>query len=282
MTDRTPFTAESAPPVPAPPALPTAGVPKRGGHDPARTRAEEALELGQRRFHDIIDGLGPSVFAGLMTPQGILIEAGRPALAPSGVKPDEFLGRPFDEAHWWAYSPDAQRQLREAIARAARGEGSRYDVQVCGAAGDLIDIDFSLQPLRSETGAVVFLVASANDITERKRTEKALRESDEKFRQLADNITGAFWIRSPDMREVHYVSPAFERIWGSSAASLYANPEQWTDFILPADRARVENVFASLTADAPSVDIEYRIVRPDGELRWVRVRASRSGMPQVG
>ena len=99
-----------------------------------------------------------------------------------------------------------------------------------------------------------------------------MRESNEKFQLLADNITDAFWIRSPDMREVHYVSPAFERIWGRSVESLYANPHQWADFILPEDRERVLAAFAALTGDAPSLDIEYRIVRPDGEIRWVRVR----------
>jgi two-component system, cell cycle sensor histidine kinase and response regulator CckA len=115
-------------------------------------------------------------------------------------------------------------------------------------------------------------VISWRDITERKRAEDALRESNEKFRQLADNITDAFWIRSPDMREVHYVSPAFERIWGRSVASLYANPQQWTDFIFPEDRERVVAAFVALTGDVPRLEIEYRIVRPDGELRWIRVR----------
>ncbi|MEY2428506.1 MAG: two-component system, cell cycle sensor histidine kinase and response regulator CckA, partial [Verrucomicrobiota bacterium] len=84
--------------------------------------------------------------------------------------------------------------------------------------------------------------------------------------------TDAFWIRSPDMREVHYVSPAFERIWGRSAESLYADPQAWTDFILSEDRERVLAAFATLTGKAPSLDIEYRIARPDGEIRWIRVR----------
>src|SRR5258707_5852677 len=52
-------------------------------------------------------------------------------------------------------------------------------------------------------------------------------------RQMAETITDVFWIRSPDMKELHYVSPSFERIWGRPAESLYANPHQWTDLSFP-------------------------------------------------
>jgi PAS domain S-box-containing protein len=236
-----------------------------------RKQAEEAAQRSHKRLRDIIDGLGPSMFVGLMTPQGILIEANRPELA-AGLKPEDVLGKPFEETYWWAYSRQVQQQLGEAIARARHGEGSRYDVQVRAAENLLIDVDFSLQPVRDETGEVVFLVASAIVITERKQTESALRESNEKFHQLADNITDAFWIRSADMREVHYISPAFARIWGRPAESLSDNPQQWANFIVPEDRERVLSVFAGLTGDAPNLDVEYRIVRPDGEVRWVRAR----------
>jgi PAS domain S-box-containing protein len=74
------------------------------------------------------------------------------------------------------------------------------------------------------------------------------------------------------MREVQYISPAFERIWGRPVESLYADPNLWTDYILPEDRDRVATAFATLMGDAPSVDFEYRITRPDGEIRWVRSR----------
>ena len=234
--------------------------------------SEEAAEQSQKRSRDLIDGLGPSMFVGLMTPQGILIEANRPALAAAGLQPDDVLGQPFEETYWWAYSLSVQQQLRKAIDRAAGGEASRYDVQVRGAQHQLVDIDFSLQPLRNDAGEVVFLAPSASVITERKATENALRESNEKFQLLVDNITDAFWIRSADMREVHYISPAFERIWGRSAESLRANPHQWSDFTVPEDRERALAAFAALRADAPSLDIEYRIVRPDGDIRWIRAR----------
>jgi PAS domain S-box-containing protein len=212
------------------------------------------------------------MFVGLLTPHGILIEANLPALAAARLKLEDVLGKPFEETYWWTHSLEIQQQLREAIARAVRGEASRYDVQIRAAENQLIDVDFSLQPLRDERGEVAFLVPSASVITERKQMENALRESNEKFHQLAGNITDAFWIRSPDMSEVHYVSPAFERIWGRSVASLHANPQEWTDFILPEDRARVVEAFAALRGDAPSLEIEYRIVRPNGEIRWIRVR----------
>jgi PAS domain S-box-containing protein len=100
----------------------------------------------------------------------------------------------------------------------------------------------------------------------------ALRESNEKFHQLADNITDVFWIRSPDMREVHYVSPAFEKIWGVPVETQFDDPQQWNNFIVADDRERVQGEFLALTRDAPTIDVEYRIRRRDGEVRWIRSR----------
>jgi PAS domain S-box-containing protein len=103
-------------------------------------------------------------------------------------------------------------------------------------------------------------------------TERALRESYDTFHQLADNITDVFWIRSPDMRQLYYVSPAFERVWGRPVATLYEDPQRYIEFTHPADRERLVAAWATLMADAREVEIEYRIVRPDGQIRWVCVR----------
>ena len=86
----------------------------------------------------------------------------------------------------------------------------------------------------------------SEEIIVRKNAEGTLRESDEKFRQMAENITDMFWMTSPDMRQVLYVSPAYEVIWGRSAESLYAHPSQWADAIPAEDRERVFTLFSSL------------------------------------
>ena len=132
--------------------------------------------------------------------------------------------------------------VADASARRARGRVALRRAGVRCRGNQLIDIDFSLQPLRDEHHEVVFLVLSASVITERKHIEQALRESNEKFQQLAAHLTHAFWIRSADMREVHYISPAFERIWARSPQTLYAHPAQWVDFTLPEDRERVQTL----------------------------------------
>jgi PAS domain S-box-containing protein len=107
---------------------------------------------------------------------------------------------------------------------------------------------------------------------ERKLAEEALRDSDEKFRQLAENITDVIWMTSPDMQKFDYISPAYERVWGRSVASLHADPHQWAEAILPEERERVFAAFTGLTADNSSVSVEYRISRPDGTIRWLHDR----------
>jgi PAS domain S-box-containing protein len=113
-------------------------------------------------------------------------------------------------------------------------------------------------------------VSVAIDITERKQTEEALRESEERFRQMAETINEVFWITSPDHAEIFYVSSAYEKIWGYSCESLYEQPSSWMNAIHREDR---ERLIAALEKQLSDYDEEYRIVRNDGTIRWIRDRA---------
>jgi PAS domain S-box-containing protein len=105
-----------------------------------------------------------------------------------------------------------------------------------------------------------------------RRDTRRLAASESRFLLLAENITDVFWIASPDLQKMYYISPGYQRIWGRSPEDLYVNPHQWAEAILPEDRDRVLTVFATLMQSQPSVSIEYRIARPDGSVRWVNDR----------
>ncbi|MEO6095414.1 MAG: response regulator [Fibrobacteria bacterium] len=111
-----------------------------------------------------------------------------------------------------------------------------------------------------------------DEIVDRRRAEEGLRRSEERFRELAETIQEIFWMTDPGKTRTLYVSPAYERVWGRSCASLYQSPSDWVDSIVVEDRDRVRE--ASLTRQAKGeYDETYRVLRPDGTVRWIRDRA---------
>ncbi len=161
-----------------------------------RKRAVAALISTENEHRRILDSL--FAFVGVMTPDGTLIEANKASLAAAGLEPKDVLGKPVWETYWWNHSPEVQEQLRAAVARASRGEASRYDVDVRMASGVMLTIDFMLAPLRDEAGRIELLIQSAVDVSERKRTGQHLRESEERFRTMANAIPQLAWIAKAD------------------------------------------------------------------------------------
>jgi PAS domain S-box-containing protein len=126
-------------------------------------------------------------------------------------------------------------------------------------------------PQRDRAGAIVGLIGISRNITERKQAEQTLRDSEERFRQLAENIREVFWLSDPVNSKILYVSPAFETVWGRSCESLYASPRAWLEAIHSEDRERVRHAFLTEQV-AGRYDEVYRIVRPDGSVRWIHDR----------
>jgi PAS domain S-box-containing protein len=202
--------------------------------------------------------------------EGRLLFVNQPLLDLWGIPLESAVGKTFRElGHPEELADRLQRQLDQVF---ATGNSVTDETPFVSAAGVPGSYEYIFSAVDAPDGCTEFVVGSTRDITERKRVEDELRASNENFQQLADNITDAFWIRSADMRELHYVSPAFERIWGRTVKSLHDDPRLWSDFIVPEDRQRALATFAGLTEDTPSIDVEYRIARPDGSLRWVRAR----------
>lgn len=113
------------------------------------------------------------------------------------------------------------------------------------------------------------IIAVARDVTEQKVVEDKLRESEQKFKMLAESLPLTLGIYSPDAQKITYLNPAFERIYGYSVESEYDSPQKWLDMIHEEDRERVAQAF--IENYFIDFDIEYQIYRPAGDLRWIRL-----------
>lgn len=158
--------------------------------------------------------------------------------------------------------PEDRRRVMESIKSGKdssfehemlREDGSRFTVEVRGRS-------FNYRGKQARFAVV-------RDITGRKKAEEALRESEERYRQIAENIREVFWMADADLSRMIYVSPAYEKVWGKTCQSLYADPKSWAESIHPDDRQRVMETIFPRSSEGHTV--EYRIIHPDGNIRWV-------------
>lgn len=138
-------------------------------------------------------------------------------------------------------------------------------------------IEFLSHEVRSPEHELYDACASVNSqvaqFLERKRSETKLLETEKVFRQLAENIREVFWLESPDLSELYYISPAYEEIWGRTIEELYEDPLSFIESVVPEDRERVIQHTKDVIKSPEGSVAEYRITRPDGSTRWVWARA---------
>ena len=182
-------------------------------------------------------------------------------------RPDQIVGRTVMEI----VHPDYHARVMDRWRQLEAGQPAPpMEQKFVRLDGTVVDVEVSAVAVEYALHREIHVIA--HDITERKQAEKELRESEERFRQLAENIREVFWMSDPAKGTILYVSPAYETIWGRSCESLYATPRDWLDAVFAEDRPRVREAYA--TKQSRGVYNEtYRIVRPDGTIRWIHDRA---------
>lgn len=142
----------------------------------SRRLADQLLFQSKKFLKDTIDSL--FVFAIVLKPDGTTSVANRAILQASGLSAEEVIGKPFQQLGCWPEGRGVSGRIGRAIKRAASGNMSRFDTEILRFDRSVMAIDFQIVPMYDDNGAISHLIASAIDISERKKAEIALRESD--------------------------------------------------------------------------------------------------------
>ncbi|MFZ1108256.1 MAG: PAS domain S-box protein [Rhodomicrobium sp.] len=230
-----------------------------------RREAETRLKESEERLRRILDNL--FAFVGVLTRDGVLADVNRAPMIAANLSRADVIGKPFWDCYWWSFSEASRERLRNAFSRALQGETVRYDVDARVGEGRFVTTDFQLAPLRNAQGEVHEFVASATDITERRRVEAKLRESEADLHLAQDAANLGRW--AWDLR-------SDELSWTDRCKALFGLQEQaavtfpmFLARLHPEDREKVDAAVKAAIRLRTDYDVEMRALWPDGSLHWV-------------
>jgi PAS domain S-box-containing protein len=217
-------------------------------------------------------------FAGLLSPDGILLETNPASLRFIGAEPDDVLGRPFWETPWWS-DPDERERLRREFKRAAAGgEVVRYEVTAVDHAGDVSVFDFSLVPVLDAAGQVEAVVAEGRDITELHQAREQLRRSEARLSAILTGVLDAI-ISVDEEQRIELFNRGAEQIFGYAAEEVLG--ESLTVLMPEEYRAAHGDLVRQFAEEAESARLmghrgEIRGQRKDGEVFPAEASIARS------
>ncbi|GAB3028294.1 PAS domain-containing protein [Spirosoma pulveris] len=228
-------------------------------------QSQYALQESERRYRTLVNTMKEVVFQ--TDTEGIWTYLNPAWQEITGFSREESIGNifldyllPEDKARTYAlFEPLITRQQ----------PNSRHVVRCIHKKGGYRWVDVFVQITVNEQNEVTGTTGTLTDITERKKAEQALQESEQRFRQIAENVDQIFWIT--DIREFRflYVNPAYEKLSGVSAEELYADTLSFTKMVVEEDRAALFAAF-----NEPNTDniLQFRVYHRNGSIRWLSAR----------
>ena len=224
----------------------------------AHGETARVLNATEREFESIFDSTLDAIV--ILDDRGICREANPAALALFGAERQEFVGQAIARFYLAA---GGSTNTGDPFLGPNSGHG---EIELIRRNGETLFAEYTVKtnylPERH--------VAVLRDISFRREAERALRESDERYRQMADNIQEVYWMLEAGSKHIISINPAYETITGRSLATLRDNPTSYQELFHPEDRVRVLTRLEE-AGETGQIDEEFRIIRPDRAVRWVSV-----------
>ncbi len=224
----------------------------------------DALRDAEIRLDAVFDTR--HLLLGLLDREGCLLDANETALRVIGARLDEVLGLPFWETPWWRHDPNLQNQVHDAVIMARKGLASGFKASHLAVNGEMLQIDFTLRPIRDQSGQVLYLLPEGLDITERCRTKSALLASQAHYRTLL-NATPVGVVEIDAGGRCVYVNHKFSDITGIARAQALEGG--WLASLHPDDRGKVLQALLQSRSNARVSSVECRCILPNGRLVWL-------------
>lgn len=237
-----------------------------------RIEFQKALAESEMRFRAIFNQ--SFQYMGILSPDGTILAMNESVLATIHAKAEDVIGQPFWETQWWSYSKSLQEEMKSTIQRAAAGECPHYETEYFGFAPEdtenrkplHLHADFSVKPIRNRQGEIIMLIPEGRDITERKCMEDALKESEERFRNMSDCAPMMVCLFDETLN-VSYINKTWMEFTGlfGEVALEYG----WRQVVHPEDLHEITVLGLESTARRESYPLSFRLRKTDGQYRWI-------------
>ncbi len=240
-------------------------------------KAQEALHRSEERYHRLIDRMSAVIFE--LEPDGSIIEVNDAVETISGYKPDELI-----HSNWWKvlFSVEQYIQVKALVKEMQTRDVSNYEIELTQKSGRIINLELTSANHYGPTGELKRIVGFGVDISQRKRAEMDVWKNEKQLARAEELAEMGSWTWDIHTNDLTW-SDAYYRIHGVEKGKYIPTHEKFLEFVHPQDRQKVESKIQAVLIDPQPFEYEFRIVRPDGEIRLLLARgeivADRKGRP---
>ena len=228
----------------------------------------EALRLSEEKFRTLAENIPGVIYLCQNDPRWTMLYLNDNIKKLTGYSKERFLSGALSFTD--IYHPDDKDKIYKQVQKAlSNHQAFNLEYRIKHANGTWKYLEEAGIGVYDVDENLIHLEGYLSDITKRKESERALKESEEKFRTLIESIAGAFWIKNMQTNKIEYISPQYAHMWDSTVENLFRDPADFTRRIHPEDLKRMQKVYQHTYSANPFND-EYRIITGSGEIKYIR------------